>query len=230
MVSEADPRTVSRDGSVHVTDEKFNTISHIFGAVLALAGAALLIAQASAQGDPWKIVGFSVYGLSLITLFAASAAHHGIDHSPGVNSVLRTLDYTSVFFLIAGTVTPLVLVLFRNTYGWTVFGVVWGIAILGIVARSVWRQLPKWVTNTLYISLGWLTVLLVGADPSALTPGAIALMAAGGIVYSVGFVIFVIERPNPRPGVFGFHELWHALVVIAAALHLLLMYFYVLPA
>lgn len=225
-----DTKAVSRDGSVHVTDERFNTVSHLFGAVLAVAGAALLIALAAEQGDPWKIVGFSVYGLSLITLFVASALHHGIDHSPGVNSLLRTLDYTSVFFLIAGTVTPLVLVLFRNTFGWTVFGVVWAIAILGIVARSVWRQLPKWVTNTLYISLGWLTVLLVGADPSALPSGAIALMAAGGIVYSVGFVIYVVERPNLRPGVFGFHELWHTLVVVAAALHLLLMYFYVLPA
>ena len=229
-MSAGETRAVSRDGSVHVTDERFNTVSHLFGAVLALAGTALLIAQSAEQGDPWKIVGFSVYGLSLITLFAASALHHGIDHSPGVNSLLRTLDYTSVFFLIAGTVTPLVLVLFRNTFGWTVFGVVWAIAILGIVARSVWRQLPKWVTNTLYISLGWLTVLLVGADPSALSPGAIALMAAGGIIYSVGFVIYVVERPNPRPGVFGFHEVWHTLVVVAAFLHLLLMYFYVLPA
>ncbi len=220
----------SRDGSVHVTDERFNTISHLFGACLAVAGSALLIAQASERGDPWVIVGFSIYGLSLVTLLVASALHHGINGSPRVNEVLRTLDYTSVFFLIAGTVTPLVLVLFRNTYGWTVFGVVWAIAVLGIVMRSVWRELPKWVTNTLYISLGWLTVLLIGADPSALSSGAMALLAAGGIVYSIGFVVFVIERPNPRPGVFGFHELWHALVVVAAALHFLFMYFYVLPA
>jgi hemolysin III len=88
---------------------------------------------------------------------------------------------------------------------------------------------PKYVTNTLYIALGWLTVLLVGADVS-LSLGALALMAAGGGVYSVGFAIFVIERPNPRPGVFGFHEIWHVLVVVAALLHYLLMYFYVLPA
>jgi hemolysin III len=85
------------------------------------------------------------------------------------------------------------------------------------------------VTNTLYISMGWLTVLLVGANV-ALPLGALALMAAGGLVYSAGFVIFVIERPNPWPGVFGFHELWHVLVVVAAVLHYLLMYFYVLPA
>ncbi len=118
--------------------------------------------------------------------------------------------------------------LVRNTYGWTVFGAVWAIAISGIVLRSVWRRVPKYITNTLYISLGWLTVVLIGGDVSLPLP-ALALMAAGGLVYSVGFVIFVIERPNPRPGVFGFHEVWHAMVLLAALLHYLMMYFYVLP-
>jgi hemolysin III len=212
-----------------VTDERINTISHLFGACLALVGAGLLISQAAAQGDPWKIVGVSVYGLSLVSLFVCSTLHHGIDGGPRLNEVLLTLDYDSVFLLIAGTTTPLVLVLFRNVYGWTVFGAVWAIAVIGIVLRSVWRRVPKYVTNTLYISMGWLTVLLVGANVT-LPLGALALMAAGGLVYSAGFGVFVIERPNPWPGVFGFHELWHVLVVVAAVLHYLLMYFYVLPA
>lgn len=170
----------------------------------------------------------SVYGLSLVTLFTTSVLHHGINGSPRLNEALRTLDYDSVFFLIAGTITPLVLVLARDTYGWTVFGAVWTIAVAGVVLRSVWRRVPKYITNTLYISLGWLTVVLIGGDVSLPLP-ALALMAAGGLVYSVGFVIFVIERPNLKPGSFGFHELWHLLVVIAALLHYLLMYFYVLP-
>ncbi len=219
----------SRDGSVHVTDERFNTVSHLFATCFALVGAALLVAQASAQGDPWKIVGFSVYGLSVLSLFVSSTLHHGIDRGPRVNEVLRTLDYDSVFLLIAGSVTPLVLVLFRGTYGWTVLGAVWAIAATGIVARSLLRGLPKYVTNTLYIALGWMPVLLIGAGRS-LPVGALVLMAAGGLVYSVGFVIFVIEKPNPWPGVFGFHEIWHLMVVVAALLHYLLMYRYVLPA
>jgi hemolysin III len=211
-----------------VTDERFNTVSHLFAACFALVGAALLIVQAGAQGDPWKIVGFAVYGLSVVTLFVASTLHHGLDHSPRVNEILRTLDYDSVFFLIAGSVTPLVLVLFRTAYGWTVLGAVWVIASLGIVLRSMVRQLPKDVTNTLYIALGWVPVLLVGAGGS-LPAGAYALMAVGGLVYSAGFVVFVVEKPNPWPGVFGFHEIWHVMVVVAALLHYLLMYFYVLP-
>ena len=229
METPADTPPRSRDGSLHVTDERFNTVSHLFALCFTLAGAALLVSQASVQRDPWKIVGLSVYGLSLVTLFGSSTLHHGIDRGPRLNEALRTMDYASVFFLIAGTVTPLVLVLFRNTYGWTIFGTVWLIATVGIVLRSLHRRLPKYVTNTLYIALGWVTVLLVAAN-GALPVGALVLMAAGGLVYSAGFVIFVLERPNPRPGVFGFHETWHLLVVLAALLHYLLMYFYVLPA
>ena len=219
----------SRDGSVHVTDERFNAVSHLVAACFAFVGAGLLVSQASVQGDPWKIVGLSVYGASVVTLFVCSALHHGIDAGPRVNEALRTLDYDSVFFLMAGTITPLVLVLFRNVYGWTVFGGVWAIALAGIVLRSRWRRVPKHITNALYIALGWVTVLLAGtALDSPL--GALALLAAGGLVYSAGFVVYVLEKPNPWPGVFGFHEIWHVLVVVAALLHYLLMYFYVLPA
>lgn len=220
---------LSRDGSVHVTDERFNTVSHLFAACFAVAGAALLIVQAAEQRDAWKIVGFSVYGLSVVTLFVSSTLHHGIDGGPRVNEVLRTLDYDSVFLLIAGSTTPMVLVLFRTTYGWTVLGAVWVIAGAGIVLRSILRQLPKYVTNTLYIALGWMPVLLVGSGASV-PGGALLLMAAGGLLYSAGFVVFVVERPNPWPGVFGFHEIWHLVVVVAAVLHYLLMYLYVLPA
>lgn len=219
----------SRDGSVHVTDERFNTLSHLAGACFAVLGTALLLTHAGLEGDPWKIVGLAVYGASLILLFACSALHHGLDRGARVNDVLRTLDYTSVFGLIAGTVTPLVLVIYRTPFGWAVLGTVWAIAVCGIVARSIWRAMPKGVTNTLYIVLGWMPVALVGSGVE-LPLGALALMAAGGLVYSVGFVVFVIEAPNPWPGVFGFHELWHLLVMVAAALHFALMWFYVLPA
>ena len=160
-----------------MTDERFNTVSHLFAACFALVGAALLITQAGAQGGPVEDRRVRVYGLSVVTLFVASTLHHGLDHGPRVNEVLRTLDYDSVFLLIAGSVTPLVLVLFRTTYGWTVLGAVWVIATLGIVLRSMLRELPKYVTNTLYIALGWVPVLLVGAGGS-LPVGA--LRADGG--------------------------------------------------
>ena len=220
---------LSRDGSVHVTDERINTITHLAASCFALVGGGLLVIQAVTAGDVWKIVGLSVYAASVLLLFVASTLHHGIDKGPRVNGVLRTLDYASVFVLIAGTTTPMVLVLFRNAYGWAVLGAVWVVAAVGIALRSSLRELPKYVTNTLYITMGWMPVLLVGAGVT-LPVGAYVLLAAGGLVYCVGFVVFVVERPNPLPGVFGFHEIWHVLVVLAAALHYFLMYFYVLPA
>ncbi|ADG75748.1 Hly-III family protein [Cellulomonas flavigena DSM 20109] len=225
----APPARLSRDGSVHVTDERINTITHLAASCFALVGGGLLVTQAATEGDVWKIVGLGVYAASVLLLFVASTLHHGIDKGPRVNGVLRTLDYASVFVLIAGTTTPMVLVLFRDAYGWAVLGAVWVVAAVGIALRSALRELPKYVTNTLYITMGWMPVLLVGAGVT-LPVGAYVLLATGGLVYCVGFVVFVIERPNPLPGVLGFHEIWHVLVVLAAALHYLLMYRYVLPA
>ncbi|SOC52829.1 hemolysin III [Ornithinimicrobium cerasi] len=226
---EVESRQLSRDGSVHVTDERINTVSHLLGACLAVLGCAILMTRAAVAGDPWAITGLAIYSVSLITLFVCSTLHHGLDRSPRLNDVLRTLDYTSVFLLIAGTVTPLVLVLYRTPYGWAVLGAVWVVAAFGVVLRSVWRELPKYVTNTLYIALGWMPVALLGAQ-TELPLGALALMAGGGLIYSAGFVVFVLERPNLRPGVFGFHELWHLMVLVAAAVHHLLMHLYVVPA
>jgi hemolysin III len=219
---------LSKDNSPHVTNELFNTISHLAAACVALLGAVLLIAQASVQGDPWKIAGFSIYGLSLVNLFVFSTLHHGINASSKVNNLLRTFDYVSVFALIAGTVTPLVLVLYRNVMGWSVFGVVWVIAIFAIILRASNSNLPRYITNSFYIVLGWLPAVLVLAGV-ILPLGALLLLIAGGIIYSLGFIVYVMEKPNYKNNIFGFHELWHCLVIAGALCHYLLMYIYVLP-
>lgn len=218
---------LSKDGSKHATDERVNTISHIAAACLALLGSMLLITQAISQGDLWKIVGFSLYGLSIVSLFVFSTLHHGLNGSQKVNNVLRTFDYDAVFFFSAGTVTPLVLVLYPTIFGLTVLAAVWVVAVVGITLRSVYQNLPKHITNTLYIVLGWMPITLLAAG-EMLPLGAVLLLASGGAVYSIGFVIYTLEKPNLIPGFFGFHELWHILVVLAAFLHYLLMYFYVL--
>ena len=179
------------------------------------------------QANAWKITGLSIYSLSLLGLFAFSTLHHGVNAKPKVNELLRTLDYISVFLLIAGTATPLVLVVYRNVYGWAVLGSVWGIAAIGITLRAVHTQLPKYITNTLYIVLGWIPVALL-ADKPHLPLGAILLLSVGGITYSLGFIIYIYEKPNIKPGRFGFHELWHCFIIVAALLHYLLMYLYIL--
>ena len=219
----------SRDGSIHVTDERFNSGSHLVGACFALVGCGLLVSQASVQGDAWKIVGMAIFGASLIALFVASTLHHAIDGSPRLNTILRTLDYDAVFLLIAGSATPLVLVSWRTVYGWTVLGAIWAIAVIGIVLRSVWHRVPKRFTSILYIVLGWMVALLMGTA-GQIPVGGWVLMITAGLIYSAGFIIYVIEKPNPVPGVFGFHEIWHVLVMGGALTYYLFVYMYVLPA
>jgi len=219
---------LSKDGSPYITDERVNTITHLVGMCFALLGTLLLVVPAILQKDVWKIISFSLYGFSLLSLFTFSTLHHGLNGGPRLTSVMRTFDYNAVFLLIAGTTTPLALLLYRDVVGSIVLSTVWTIAILGIVLRSVFRTLPKYVTNTLYITLGWLPVSLLLYD-NRLQPAALALLALGGITYTLGFIVFASEKPNFVPGIFGFHELWHVLVLVGAGLHFWCMYAFLLP-
>lgn len=219
---------LSKDGSPYITDERVNTITHLVGMCFALLGTLLLVVPAILHKDVWKIISFSLYGFSLLSLFTFSTLHHGLNGGPRLTSVMRTFDYNAVFLLIAGTTTPLALLLYRDVVGSIVLSTVWTIAILGIVLRSVFRTLPKYVTNTLYITLGWLPVSLLLYD-NRLQPAALVLLALGGITYTLGFIVFASEKPNFVPGIFGFHELWHVLVLVGAGLHFWCMYAFLLP-
>jgi hemolysin III len=220
---------LSRDGSKHVTDEVINTATHLAAGCFALFGSILLIAQAIQADKIWNTVGFIVYGLALVSLFTFSTLHHGLNLSERTNRLMRTFDYLSIFVLIGGTVTPIVLVLYRNLFGWTVLAVVWAIIALGITLRATFHDLPKYITSTLFIVLGWLPALLVVIGGADLAPYAVALLAAGGFLYTTGLVLFAMEWPNPLPGRFGFHEIWHIMVALAAFCHYMFMYFFVLP-
>lgn len=221
---------LSRDGSTHVTDETINTATHLAAGCFSLFGMVLLIVGAAQQHKIWHLVGFTIYGLSLLGLFTFSTLHHGLNLSDKTNKLMKTFDYLSIFGLIGGTVTPIVLVLYRNPLGWTVLGVTWAIIALGITLRATFHKLPKHITSTLFIVLGWLPALLILLGSAQLSLMAIVLLAAGGLLYSGGLVLFSLEWPNPWPGKFGFHELWHIIVALAALCHFMFMYLYVLPA
>lgn len=205
---------LSRDGSRHVTDEKINTITHMIALILALPLGTLLILKAT---NAWEYTGYGIYTLSLILLFLFSTLHHSIN-----NYTLKILDYSSVFLLIAGTFTAFAFML-RTTEAFVVFGTVWLFAIVGITLKPILRT-PKWFTNTMYITLGWLAVFLAIPLYNMVNLTSVILLAAGGIIYSLGFTIYIIERPNPIKGKFGFHEIWHILVMIAAFLHWLSLF------
>lgn len=219
----------SKDGSVHVTDEVINTVTHMTGAIFSLFGMVILIVLSSSNGTPWHIVSFSIYGLSLLLLFLASSFHHGLQLSPKVNDLFRQFDYFAIFILIAGTYTPLCLVLNRSPWGWSIFGVVWALAAIGITIKAIFPNIPGWVSHTLYISMGWVGAVLIVRSIPLMGPLGFILILAGGILYTLGAGIYYFEKPNPVPGKFGFHEIWHLFVLSAAALHFLFMYFIVLP-
>jgi hemolysin III len=181
-------------------------------------------------GKTWSIVGFSIYGFCLVSLFLASTLHHGVQGSPRVNHALRLCDYYAIYLLIAGTITaPCLALLHDRPLGWTVLGVAWLVAAAGIALQSTLTKLPKGLTNTLYVAMGWLGVVLAVPILKMTAWPAIVLLAIGGVLYTAGAIIFGLERPNPLPGRFGFHEIWHLFVIAAAASHYVFMLVYVLP-
>ncbi len=226
--SETTKRKLSKDGSIHVTDEFYNTLISSVGALLSLIGAALLIYHSLKDQKLWHTLGFIIYGISLFKLFLFSAFHHGIDGSEKTEYWLRQMDYFAIFIMIAGSFTPLCLILLRNTLGWSILFLVWFLSILGIGLKLRFPDLPKWFSTSLYIGIGWLGVFI--AKPIyLLVPQVIIWLFIGGLFFTVGAVIFFLEKPNPFPGRFGFHEIWHLFVLAGAASHFYLMYFYLLP-
>ncbi len=221
--------SLSKDGSIHVTDEVINTVTHMAGAVFSFLGAVLLIVLAASKGDPWKIVSFSVYGFSLILLFLASTFHHGLNLSERLNNFFRLFDYIAIYFLIAGSYTPVCLVVGRDAWGWSVFGVVWFIAAVGITVKSVFPGIPRWVSHTLYLSMSWVGIILMIRLIPLFGIKGFLLLLGGGVFYTVGAAVYYFEKPNPVPGKFGFHEIWHLFVLAGAFLHYLFMYLVVLP-
>ena len=171
-----------------------------------------------AQGAKERVAA-SVYAASVVLLFGTSAAYHRGSWGPRAHSVMSRLDHSMIFVLIAGTYTPFTLLLLDGWLRWTIFGVVWGGALAGILLRNVFRQPPRWVFVTIYLALGWVAVVIM---PEVLKVGGVAvlvLLASGGLFYTVGAVVYARKRPDPSPKWFGFHEVFHACTLAAFATH-----------
>jgi hemolysin III len=190
-------------------------VSHEIAAGVALAGLVALVLLAP---GPRARTAALVYGCSLVALFSVSALYHRPAWSPRALLWMRRLDHSAIFLLIAGTFTPMCLLL-GDAFARTMLAVVWAGAGLGILRALLWPRAPRGVATALYLLLGWAAVPLAPAMYRALGPGSMALLAAGGLLYSVGAVIYATRRPDPFPRVFGYHEVFHALVIAAAGLH-----------
>ncbi len=220
---------LSKDMSVIVTDEVINTSSHIVGTILAIFGSALLITQVATAQKWWHLAGFIAYGVGLVGLFTLSSLHHGINGSDKTNRRLRTLDYIAIYGLIVGTVAPICLVMFRGIAGYATLGTIILVAAFGITIRSIYINLPGYISQTLYIVMGWLPILLPITTGINFSVGGLALLLGGGLFYTAGAIVFGAEKPNLIPGKFGFHEIWHISVLLGALCHYVFLYKYILP-
>jgi hemolysin III len=175
-----------------------------------------------AQPTPWHYVSIAVYGVSLITLYIASGFAHTVFGEQSEDRMER-FDYASIFALIAGTYTPICLTALRGPWGWSLLGIEWGLALVGIIAVIVTKSRPRKLSMTLYLVMGWLVLVAMGPVTTLLPTAAVSWLAAGGIVYSLGALVFAFNRPNLWPGRFNAHDLWHSMVLAGSACHFVVM-------
>jgi hemolysin III len=209
--------------------EPFNGISHLFGGIVSVVMTVLLFRAAASRGGGRAGIPFLVFGLSTALLYTASALYHLLDVSPRLHVMLRRLDHVSISLLIAGTYTPICLVALRGTAGTVLFWVVWGLAAAVILSDVFWLDAPRGLKAGLYVLLGWVAVGAMVPLQRAIGWGGMGWMLAGGLAYSVGALLYAIKRPDPWPGVFGFHEIWHLFVLTGSAGMVVLVWRYVLP-
>jgi len=200
--------------------ERFNSISHIVGALAALAGLVILVVVAAAKGDPWKIVSMSIYGATLFMLYTLSSLYHSLRGRAKL--IFRKLDHFAIYFLIAGTYTPITLVTLRGALGWTMFGIIWGLAVIGIVIDSLPRQKHRIPQIIIYVIMGWLALIALKSLITLLPTGGFVLLLVGGLFYTTGIIFFAFDRK-----VRHFHGIWHLFVLAGSTCHYLAMLLYV---
>ncbi len=205
-----------------VSEEIAHTITHGVGALLSIAGLAILVAFASIHGNVWHIVSSSIYGATLIILYSASTLYHGVSH-PRAKSILQQFDHAAIYLLIAGTYTPFLLVSLRGVWGWSLFGVIWSIAIFGMVTEFVSAKRFEKLSLWLYLGLGWIVVLAIKPMLASVAPGGLLLLLLGGLSYSLGVIFYVREQMAYS------HAIWHLFVLAGSVFHFFSILFYVIP-
>lgn len=197
--------------------EPVNGLTHLGAAAVAAVGLGGLLYLG--RGDLSKQISLLVYGASLVLMFSASATYHLVRVSPDALKIFRKLDHASIYLLIAGTYTPITLRFFDGFWQWGLVAVVWAMALVGIFVKMFVLQAPRWLTVAIYLLMGWLAVVAAPEMLSALPVAALVGLVLGGVLFTVGAVIYATQKPNWFPGKFGFHELWHVFVILGCLCH-----------
>jgi hemolysin III len=208
--------------------EPVNGLTHLFAALAASLGVVALLIIG--WGHVGKDISLSIYGLSLILLFTASATYHLVRARPKVVEVLRKLDHTAIYLLIAGTYTPILVILFTGFWKWGMLAIIWSLAAIGIFVKMFIMDAPRWLSAGVYVAMGWLCLAGLGEMLQVLSPGALFWLATGGVIYTLGAIVYATRRLDFFPGKFGFHEVWHIFVILGALAHFIMIALYVAPA
>jgi channel protein, hemolysin III family len=208
-----------------------SAITHFTGMLLAILGAAPLITKAAQVPSVLHVISLSIFILSMILLYASSTIYHSLDVNENVNTRLKKMDHMMIFILIAGSYTPICLIVIGGNAGILLCSLVWGIAIIGIIIKAFWINCPKWFSSVIYIGMGWLCVFAFSRIFHALSRPAFGWLLAGGIIYTIGGVIYALKLPmfNSRHKNFGSHEIFHLFCLGGSACHFIMMYFFVAP-
>ena len=204
-------------------DEIASAVTHGLGVIFSIVALVLLVMSATESGSTWNVTAVSVFGASMILLYLFSTLMHAIPH-PRAKRVLQVFDHAGIYLLIAGSYTPFALVTLHGTLGWTLFGIVWGVAILGIVWKLFSTGKYMWVSNVTYLALGWICIIAIRPLYESLGHQGFMLLLAGGIAYSVGIVFYVWQKPPFN------HAIWHLFVLAGSVFIFLSILLYVAPS
>lgn len=206
-----------------------SAITHFIGMLLAIFAASPLLIKAAKEPDTIHVAALAVFIISMILLYAASTIYHTLDISPQVNKLLKKIDHMMIFILIAGTYTPVCMIVLGDATGWGLLALVWGIAVGGIIIKALWITCPKWFSSVLYIAMGWVCVLAITKIIRALPAAAFGWLLAGGIIYTIGGIIYALKLPifNSKHRYFGSHEIFHLFVMAGSLCHYVMMYRFV---
>ena len=213
----------------HIKDPG-SAITHFIGMLIAIFAAVPLLLKAAREPSRIYIISIAIYAASLILLYAASTTYHTFDKSKKMNTILKKIDHMMISVLIAGSYTPICLLVLKGRTGIILLSIVWSFAIIGILIKAFWVYCPKWVSSILYIGMGWTCVLAFTQLLNALSPAAFGWLLAGGIIYTVGGIIYALKLPifNNKHKYFGSHEIFHLFVMAGSACHFIVMYAFVL--
>lgn len=206
-----------------------SAITHFIGMLMALFAAIPLLLKAAKQPDPVYLISFSIFIVSMILLYAASTLYHTLDLSDRINDILKKCDHMMIFVMIAGSYTPICLIVLNGKLGTSLLILIWSIAIAGIALKMFWVYCPKWVSSVLYIAMGWTCVLAFAPIIHSLPQAAFNWLLAGGIIYTIGGIIYALKLPifNLKHKNFGTHEVFHLFVMGGSICHFILMYQFV---